>query len=684
MLTMRMNFTSVLSFIALFLASIASFGQVQINSNLSGGGDLCLNRSKTLIISVKQGTCNPFAGDINSVSFTWQIESSPNVWVDIASYPLTGISYSATKVFNATQTQITARLIVTNDWTAPEGSHNYRVLAQGTGGCPVATSVNQAIVLKPNTWIGGTSTNWDDATNWSCGRVPGSSERAVVASGTNVCVLGATRTVKALEITNGGVFSVNSGFNLTVNGPVNVIGTGDFTLKNNANLLQAYNGLNSGNIKVERNSSALMRLDYTLWGSPVTGQNLLAFSPLTLTNRFYVYNTPTNVYAAIDPTSNSFALGKGYLIRTANNHPTTATIWKGVFTGIPNNGDIVLNLTNGGAGLRTNAIGNPYPSPVRMSNFVSGNTSNITGTLYFWRKSNSTVTEPGYCTWTNAGFVSNGEAQVFNPNGIIRTGQGFLVELINSATTVVFNNSMRIANNADQFFRTSSEYAEQNYLSGDKIKLNVVNLASGYKNQLLLGYFDNATSGVDYGIDGKSIENHPVTLSTVMNDEEYLIEGRPAFTNEDVVSLRFKTETKGDFSISTDELVGVFQAGQEVYLKDKFLNKLHDIKTSDYRFTSEAGTFDNRFELVYQNKNVSDVNNSGNNLSVYKRNSSLVVESTKELRDVTVYDVRGRVLAQSTNLTSESTSLELNVANTIIFVHVTTNDGVTTSKKVVF
>ncbi|MCG2610583.1 hypothetical protein LZZ90_03565 [Flavobacterium sp. SM15] len=684
---MKMNFTSVLFFVASFFASIASFGQVQINSNLTGGGDLCLNRGKTLIISVKQGTCNPFAGDINSVSFVWQIETSPNVWADITSYPIQGISYSATKVFNTTQTQITARLIVTNDWTAPEGTHNYRVLVQGSGGCPVATSINQAIVLKPNTWIGGTSSNWDDATNWSCGRVPSTTERAVVSSGTNPCVLSVARTVKALEIATGGVFSVNSGINLTVNGPVNVIGSGDFTLKNNANLLQAYKGVNSGNIKVERNSSALMRLDYTLWGSPVTGQNLLNFSPLTQTsptNRFYIYNTNTNVYASINPTTNSFALGKGYLIRMPNNHPTTATIWKGVFTGVPNNGDITLNLTNGGVGQRTNAIGNPYPSPVKMSNFVSGNTSNITGTLYFWRKSNSTVTDPGYCTWTNAGFVSNGEAQVFNPNGIIRTGQGFLVELLNNATTVVFNNSMRIGNNADQFFRTSSEFAQETNLSGDKIKLNVSNLTSGYKNQMLLGYFEKATLGVDYGIDGKSIENHPVVLSTVIDNQEYLIQGRPSFTNDDVVSLRFKTETAGEFGISTEELVGVFQGDQQVYLKDKFLNKLHDIKASEYRFTSDAGTFDDRFELVYQNKNISNSNALENSLVIYKKNSSLVIESTKELSNVKVYDVRGRVLAQSNNLTSLLTVVELNVTNEIIFVHVTTNDGVTTSKKIVF
>ncbi len=145
-------------------------------------------------------------------------------------------------------------------------------------------------------------------------------------------------------------------------------------------------GSNSGPIHAARNSSALMRQDYTLWSSPVSGQNLLNFSPLTLTSRFYEYNTTTNLFNAVNPSATAFQTGKGYLIRTPNNHPTTPTIWTGQFTGVPNNGDITLSLVNGGAGFRFNAIGNPYPSPVKMSTFVKANSTKITGTLYFLAK----------------------------------------------------------------------------------------------------------------------------------------------------------------------------------------------------------------------------------------------------------------------------------------------------------
>ena len=84
------------------------------------------------------------------------------------------------------------------------------------------------------------------------------------------------------------------------------------------------------------------------------------------------------------------------------------------YTGVPNNGTQTVSLTNAGSGQRFNMIGNPYPSTISMTQFVADNSSNITGTLYFWRKTNSTVSSPGYCTWAGGTFVSNGEAQVTN------------------------------------------------------------------------------------------------------------------------------------------------------------------------------------------------------------------------------------------------------------------------------
>ena len=662
-----------------------SHAQVAFTTNLNGSTlEVCAGSYKKIGVTVSKGTCNDFAGNVNSVVFTWQIETSPGVWQDINLYSISGITYATSQTINGSGTAIVNNLSVKTTKATAEMVLKYRVLAQGTGGCSVATSASESVSVKSNKWTGAVSSAWTDPANWSCSFVPTTGVNAIIAPGTNPALISSTVEIKDLIVETGGVLTVASGNNLTVNGSIAVQGTGSFTLQNNANLLQgSYVGANTGNINVARNSSALMRLDYTLWSSPVTSQNLLAFSPQTVTNRFYTYNSATNAYSAIAPASNSFQLGKGYLIRMPDNHPTTPTIWNGVFTGVPNNGNITVPLYNGGTGFRFNAIGNPYPSPVKLNSFVSTNTAKITGTLYFWRKTNGTAVDPGYCTWTTAGFVSNGAAQVFNPNGILRTGQGFLVEAINTQTSVTFNNTMRVANNDDQFFRQSENEAEVSELSGDKVKLSISDSA-GLKNQLLVGYFENATNGVDYAIDGKSLDNYPIGLTTTIDNVEYAIEGRSSFSDSDEVKLRFKSETAGEFVISIDELSGVFASNQSVYLKDKIAGKLHDLKRSEYRFVSESGVFKDRFELTYKKSNSPAAEQFSNVVQVYKNVGMLTVKSENNISSVKVYDIRGRLLSELNSIAAPEANLRLDECKGVVMVQITTNDGQVSNKKIVY
>ncbi|RYD86891.1 MAG: hypothetical protein EOP50_21680, partial [Sphingobacteriales bacterium] len=177
------------------------------------------------------------------------------------------------------------------------------------------------------------STIWNGSA-WSNG-VPDSATTTFItgnytaSSNLNACTV---------TVSNNAVVNIPTGFDVTLNGALTV-SSGSFTLENNANFLQTTSAANSGNIVVKRNSSAIKRQDYTLWSSPVTGQNLLAFSPLTVvtpTSRFYQYNSSTNTYNPIaSPGSATFNDAQGYLIRVANNHPTFAWIWNGQFTGVP-------------------------------------------------------------------------------------------------------------------------------------------------------------------------------------------------------------------------------------------------------------------------------------------------------------------------------------------------------------
>ena len=129
-----------------------------------------------------------------------------------------------------------------------------------------------------------------------------------------------------------------------------------------------------------------------------------------------------------------------------------------------------------------------------MSSFVTANSANINGTLRFWRKTNTVTTNSGYSTWNGGVFTAGPNFTVSSdPMGIIQTGQGFMVEAKSGATSVNFNNTMRVADTANQFFRTSNTKLvdELNF-----IWLNLVGDNDQF-SQMALGYRTNAINGVD-------------------------------------------------------------------------------------------------------------------------------------------------------------------------------------------
>ncbi len=515
------------------------------------------------------------------------------------------------------------------------------------------------------TWTG----TWDNG-------VPTSLSTAVISSNYTAST---NLTLCSLTINNGAIVTIPSGKNVTLNGALTVT-SGSFTLENNANLFQSTDVANSGNIIIKRNSSPLIRLDYTSWSSPVTGQQLHAFSPLTLDNRFYVYNSTTNFYNVIASTSN-FENAQGYLIRMPYNHPTAASIWNGTFTGTPNNGNYSYAMSVGDETHRYNLVGNPYPSPIDISTFITDNSSNITGTLYFWRKTNNSAS-PSYCSWLDDTFVDNGEAQVVDPNGIIRTGQGFFVEALENATTVNFNNAQRVADNSDQFFKsqpTNQVTAEKN-----RIWLNATNTAGAF-SQTEVGYVSNATQGLD-SHDGKFLNDGAIEFYSIINSGKFVIQGRALpFDTNDIVSLGFKTAAAATYTISIDHLDGLFLDNQDIFLKDNLTGTIHDLKTSGYTFASEIGTFNDRFEIVYNNAlSIPTSTFSNNQVIVYKKTDNLIINSGSVIMDyVKILDCRGRLITEKKDIKNNETSIPVGITNELLIIQINATDGTVVMKKII-
>ncbi len=539
-----------------------------------------------------------------------------------------------------------------------------------------------------------TSTTWDGAT-WSNG-TPTSSLDAIIAGNysTGVAAPQGAFTAKSLTVSSG-IFTVASGTSVTVENAIsNNAGANNFIVENGANLIQANAVANTGSIKVKRNSNPLYRFDYTLWSSPVIGQNLKAFSSATLSNRFYTYNTATGTngdYEAVFPTQNegtySFEAGKGYLIRTPDTHPAyvegnPGTAINAEFAGVPYNQSVNVALSNANTGF--NLVGNPYPSAISIAQLFSANTDAIDGTVWFWRKRNG-ASGSGYATSTGLGVTSaQPEAAALNPNGVISAGQGFFVKVKSGATqnTLNFSNALRSTTTGGSFFRNSNTEVERH-----RIWLNLSN-GTEIVGQTLLGYMEGATSGIDYGIEGSYFNDSPVAFTSYIENKEFAIQGRSLpFTSDDVVPMNFKTDVAGNYTVSIDHVDGLFAGSQEVFLKDNVTAQLHNLKTGAYSFASDAGIFNNRFEIVYRAAlGVKVPSISSNNIVVYKQNGSLVINSGNYMMEnIELYDMSGRLIYTKNNIDAAAAIItNLPIANQVLVVKITTAENGTANKKIVY
>ncbi|UPQ77977.1 T9SS sorting signal type C domain-containing protein [Flavobacterium azooxidireducens] len=473
----------------------------------------------------------------------------------------------------------------------------------------------------------------------------------------------------SITVTNNAEVVISTGDTVTLSGGLTVNTGSAFTLENDAYLMQSgTTNLNNGAITVEKLTQDLMRLDYVLWSSPVENQNLLSFSPLTVTNRFYTYNSSSDSYSTIAPGANNFSTGKGYLIRMPDNHPTSPTAWQGSFVGKPNSGDLSIALSTAGGGY--NAVGNPYPSPISIEKFLDDNSSLISGDLYFWRKTNNTLGS-AYVTFSGGAF-SDGPHSFDN----IQPGQGFFVKA-NNAGNLQFNNLQRELTSG--VFYRNEQIAETS-----RIWLHLKNNNSIVGN-MAIGYRADATNEIDSNLDGEYINDSSLALNSIVAQTELSVQHRAEFVSADVVPLSFKTNNAGSYEIAINTVDGLFlNEEQQIFLKDNLLSIEHNLKNESYSFVSDAGTFANRFEIIYQSTLSVENPVLQHSVVVFSKDKTIQINSgLTTLTNVKVFDLRGRLLAEQNDVNASTVSIPLTqVENQVLIVQITSTDGQTTSKKV--
>lgn len=494
---------------------------------------------------------------------------------------------------------------------------------------------------------------------------------------------------------------------VTVKKGIQIAEGGQAIFKNNANLMQEKDAINTGNITMERKAT-VPSVQYNYWSSPVKDQPLYSLYPGIPDNKVMVYNSANDRFTVLPTTSNPKSVfAKGYSIKGSSNSDYAPAL-TAIFVGEPHNettaGTNSIPLST--AGSNYNLIGNPYPSNLNLLALFAdednnGKFYNVTSgpdtetpTAYFWdNTSNTDLTQQG-SGYVNMNYallnLSTGigtpalrfAATGKKPNGIVKPGQGFIIRAAESGGSLTFKNTYRTTLTKPSG-GIDGVYYKANEATTDKFwltlttpnQMNVV-IALAYHPEA-----ENSFERFDSVIFSEAVTENFYSLSS--DARKLAIQSRKGdFNTEDKIPLGIKSSETGLQKISIESKYGAFE-NQPIYLKDKLLNTLTNLSDTPYEFTTVMGVDDNRFEIVYKPGTVLDTDEGiKDQLLVYRNSNEIVVKSKhSRIDEVEVYDVSGRMII---NVKGSSDELRIDASSYIsgIYILKIKSDEKTVTKKI--
>ena len=590
-----------------------------------------------------------------------------------------------------------------------------------------------------------TSVTWD-GTNWSA--TPGITTNAILNASYNTATDGGNFSACSLTVSNGATLNIADNNYIEVENDLTVDAGGIITAQPYGAFIQNNDtGLltNNGTISVAKDTALLNNwYEYTYWSSPVTNATVgVALSDSDPSRRFSFNGSQFNDELAETGNNNTFIAGQDDIDDDSNDwqwvsgattmqpgvgyaatHSEIAYVIPGVnyrYTfqgGVFNNGVINVPVDRNDAttaDFNWNFIGNPYPSAIDANTFMTQNmynaTTNPTGTLdgalYFWSQNTDRAANANgdgalnfitsdYATYNGVSGTVGGDGVA--PNGSIPSGQGFFVSFSDSAPsnsgTVVFNNAMRnlsLSPDNSQFFKNSKKKTT----NGDnKLWINLTS-NNGVFNQILIGYVNGATNDDDGAYyDARKIvapKTYAALYSSIVNsDKKYVIQGKDinSINTDEIINLGFSTsiEVATLYTLSIPQLEGDFLNNNTIYLKDNLLNKLHNLSTSDYTFTSETGEFNDRFKIVF-NENALSTNaviSDSKSLKIVELEDDNVQFTTfNTIKTIRIFDLLGRQLYEFKGQTNSETYKLSKISSTVYIAKVELSNGAIITKKAV-
>ncbi|MDO9276264.1 MAG: LamG-like jellyroll fold domain-containing protein [Lutibacter sp.] len=477
-------------------------------------------------------------------------------------------------------------------------------------------------------------------------------------------------------------------------------------------------------------------------------------SPITVSTYWlYTFNGPDNDYwswKSIDQNTLLLA-GEGYTMKGTSGGTSIAAQQNYVFKGKPNNGDFTLPIAKGNDRL----VGNPYPSAMDADEFIKDNigetdggrnlTGNIfNGALYFWDHFGEINTHVlreyvgGYATYTLMGGAkaiasdtrintTSGILSWKEPQQYIPVNQGFFVIAaleLNPASTyttteihggdIVFKNSQRIfmaeSLSNSVFMKGGNAKPTQVYREKDPIE-NIPNLdkrpkiwllfdsPTGYHRQLLVGVDENTTNNFNLGYDAPIADINKEDMFWIFDGSKFVIQGVNNFDSTQELSLGIIVSKTGLARIKIDKLKNMDE-NISAYIKDKLTGEIHNISKKPFEINLEAGTYSERFSLIFKMQKLVDediaaavlipaeIQPTNESIHVFMNNIIGAIQiknnGNNEITSIDLFNYLGQTMKTwNANFNISTISLPINIATGVYFVQINTKNGKMRKKIVV-
>lgn len=375
---------------------------------------------------------------------------------------------------------------------------------------------------------------------------------------------------------------------------------------------------------------------------PVYGQQ---FNLFKLANSNIVTNSANtlSLFGPFEKVNNTFVtysngetatLNAGIGYRAASTDNGTFT-----FTGSVETGNVASAvLISGPSHPEWNLIGNPYPSYIKLSDFLLLNNSKFNterSGIYGYDGDSSN----GWSIWNQAYSDANLDAK-------ITPGQGFLVATNATGIDFNFTPTMRVAGNSDDFIVGR----DSNTVNISHLQLQLSSASDAYKTDFYIT--DNATLGHDPYYDSEvfGATSSFALYSDLVEQSTGKAIGVQSIGNTELteviipLGVNVLSGEQVVFSISETTL----DENISIYLEDRHTNTFTLLNTSNYTITSDVDLLGTgRFYLRFSQGTLSLNDSNFEGVEIFNVNASNIITIRGLLNldsQFTIYDLQGRLI----------------------------------------